>query len=294
MDNPFEQKENVWIVKFNILYKNLSIIEEIFEERALTIVSSEVRSSSVDAMPDDEWLIELYLEYEPSSQEIKNLVQNVIYSDTVIIHQLEHKDWLSIAAESLGDIKTEFFHIKRSDDGEIEQGLIPIILNITRAFGTGEHATTFGCLTAIESFKGKNISNVIDIGTGTGILAIAAKKLWPNADVIATDIDAVAIEVAKQHAALNDVAIDYYVADCVNDQISNGQDLILANILAVPLISMSSSLYDMCNSGGFIVLSGFLDNQKEQVFEAYDKLGLVMVLYKTDSNWITVIFHKAA
>ena len=188
---------------------------------------------------------------------------------------------------------TNKFHIIRSD-GEVSSGLIPIILNLTRAFGTGEHATTMGCLTQLESYESNDaVKDILDIGTGTGILAIAAKKLWPEAMVLATDIDKVAIDVTELHAKSNNVSLELFVMDGVDALGSDRKyDIILANILARPLLEMAESISVLLRGGGIVILSGFLENQLVEILSKYISCGLSKVRHVITDNWVTLVLSK--
>ena len=265
MTNPFKQPEKLWLLAFSTKYKHISSFEELFDEKTLAISSHEITSETVEAMPDDSWMMEIYFSEKPGQNIIPKELHNVVDQDSIKITKVQNKDWTDRALSSLGEIKTEKFHIIRSSDAMLS-GLIPIILNLTRAFGTGEHATTIGCLEALELHTDKKVRKVLDIGTGTGILAIAAKKLWPNSEVLATDIDAVAIEVAKEHAHTNNVVLKFEVMDGVkNLGITQKFDIVLANILARPLIEMVQDITELVEDGGVVILSGFLENQMHDI-----------------------------
>ena len=291
MTNPFQQSPELWLLAFATKYKNISAFEDSFEKKALAISSHEIASTTVEAMPDDEWMMEVYFGEEPSKNIISSELSNLV--DSIAITRVENKDWTDIAASSLGEITTGKFHIIRSSDA-ISSNLIPIILDLTRAFRTGEHATTMGCVEALESYSGSTPREILDIGTGTGILAIAAKKLWPDAEVTATDIDAVAIDVARHHAEINNVVLKLHVLDGVTDLGSSSKyDIVLANILARPLIEMAEDITSLVNGGGVIILSGFLENQMQEIVESYNKYSFSMVNYLNKNNWITLILTKS-
>src|SRR5438270_7873119 len=138
------------------------------------------------------------------------------------------------------------------------------------AFGTGQHATTSGCLGALDMLAGggRRFANIADIGTGTGLLAFAALSLWPEAKCIASDIDPVAIEVARDNATINAVRLGHKVgelllatADGMDSALLSARapfDLIIANILAGPLIDLAPAFADTLLPGGTVVLAGLL------------------------------------
>jgi ribosomal protein L11 methyltransferase len=154
------------------------------------------------------------------------------------------------------------------------------------AFGTGQHATTGGCLEALDRLEsgGGRFTNIADIGTGTGLLAFAALALWPEAKCIATDIDPVAVEVARENAAINCVQPGHdagqlllAVADGMDSPMLAARapfDLIIANILAGPLIELAADFAKALMPGGVVILAGLLDTQAASVASAYESHGL--------------------
>ena len=156
------------------------------------------------------------------------------------------------------------------------------------AFGTGQHATTAGCLAVLNNLAGKDcaVENVADIGTGTGLLAFAALSLWPAARCIATDIDPVAIDVSRENAAINQVRLGHgpgelllAVADGMDSPMLAARapfDLIIANILAGPLIELAPAFAKALAPGGTIILAGLLDTQADSVGTSYEALGLTL------------------
>jgi ribosomal protein L11 methyltransferase len=167
-----------------------------------------------------------------------------------------------------------------------EPGRINFEIDASLAFGTGQHATTSGCLAALDKLErdGARFANVADIGTGTGLLAFAALKLWPDAKCIATDIDPVAMDVARDNAAINGMRTGHgagelllAVADGMDSAMLAARtpfDLIIANILAGPLIELAPDFVKALSAGGTVVLAGLLDTQAGGVAAAYEKLGL--------------------
>jgi ribosomal protein L11 methyltransferase len=170
----------------------------------------------------------------------------------------------------------------------VPPGMIPFEIDAGLAFGTGQHATTSGCLDALDRLQreGARFSNIADIGTGTGLLAFAALALWPEAKCIATDIDSVAVDVALENAAINRVKLGHgagelllAVADGMDSPMLSARapfDLIVANILAGPLIELAPDFAKALSPGGTIVLAGLLDTQADGVIAAYEKLGFTL------------------
>ena len=240
------------------------------------------------ARPDD-WRIHVYFDRQPGWDEMAALERLGADSDPVL-ERLEDADWVTLSQAGLEPIRAgRFFvhtpmHYKDRPDGavsfEIDAGL---------AFGTGQHATTAGCLAALDRLEagGARFANIADIGTGTGLLAFAALALWPEARAIATDIDAQAIDVTRDNAAINGIPLGHgpgelllSVADGMDDAMLHARapyDLLIANILAGPLIDLAPGFAAATAPGGTIVLAGLLDSQAEAVTAAYQAHGCTLV-----------------
>lgn len=204
-----------------------------------------------------------------------------------IEHLEDSTDWVTRSQQGLQPIcagrffvHTPMHYADRPADTvnfEIDAGL---------AFGTGQHATTAGCLEALDrlAVSGAQFANVADIGTGTGLLAFAALALWPEARCIATDIDPVAIDVSRDNAAINSVKTGhgsgellFAVADGMDSPMLSARspfDLLIANILAGPLIELAPAFAKALAPGGTAILAGLLDTQADAVAKACVAQGL--------------------
>ena len=180
-----------------------------------------------------------------------------------------------------------FVHTPAHRDA-VPPGSVAFEIDAGRAFGTGQHETTTGCLLALDALKreGASFANLADIGTGTGLLAFAAMRLWPAARAIASDIDPVAIEVTAENAAINRIPLgrargrlELAVAAGLDHrrlQARAPYDLIIANILAGPLIELAPALAAALAPGGRLILAGLLDHQADRVAAAYRRRGLML------------------
>jgi len=173
-------------------------------------------------------------------------------------------------------------------DADIPAGFMPLKIDAATAFGSGEHDTTQLCLEALCRLDTQP-ENILDMGCGSGILAIAAKKLWPEAQVLGTDIDGESVRVARRHAEMNgedDVHFecgDGYRMDSV--QKNAPYDLILANILTRPLIAMAPDAAGVSGQNARIILSGLLERQANEVIAAYEKNTFVFQQKTIQNNW---------
>jgi ribosomal protein L11 methyltransferase len=164
--------------------------------------------------------------------------------------------------------------------------MITFEIDASLAFGTGQHATTKGCLEALDRLErqGRRFANIADIGTGTGLLAFAALALWPEAKCIATDIDPVAIDVARENATINGVKSGHAagelllaVAEGMKSPLIAARapfDLTIANILAGPLIELAPDFGKVLAPAGTVMLAGLLEPQADEVIGAYERNGL--------------------
>jgi ribosomal protein L11 methyltransferase len=239
-----------------------------------------------DEKKPDEWLIHAYFEHAPSGDELA--VLSNLGSGPPRIEELGEADWVTMSQSGLQPIRAGRFYVHTPMYRNAPPGTIPFEIDASLAFGTGQHATTSGCLAALDELErdGKRFANIADIGTGTGLLAFAALALWPEAKCIATDIDAVAIEVACDNAAINRVKLGHgagqlllAVADGTDSPVLAARapfDLIVANILAGPLIDLAPNFSKALASGGTVVLAGLLDNQADRVANAYEAQGLAV------------------
>ena len=229
--------------------------------------------------PDD-WLIHAYFEHRPTDEEMNALAR--LGSGEPRIEQLGEDDWVTMSQAGLEPIRAGRFLIHTPTHRRtVPEGTVPFEIDAGLAFGTGQHATTGGCLEMLDKLQRNNcvFTNIADIGTGTGLLAFAALSLWSQARCIATDVDAIAVDVARDNAAINRVALGHgegelllSVADGMNSPLLAARapfDLIIANILAGPLIELAPAFADGLAPGGTLILAGLLDSQADNVIGAF-------------------------
>jgi ribosomal protein L11 methyltransferase len=236
-----------------------------------------------DEARPDEWLIHAYFDHRPGSDEIACLAG--LGSGALDVEQIGDANWVAMSQAGLQPIRAGRFHVHTPTHAS-DPERINFEIDAGLAFGTGQHATTAGCLAALDSLESNNcaFANIADVGTGTGLLAFAALALWPAARAIATDVDPVAIDVARDNAAINGMKLGHgpgelllAVADGMDSAMLSARapfDLIIANILAGPLIELAPDFAKALEPGGTIILAGLLDSQAEGVIAAYEKLGM--------------------
>jgi ribosomal protein L11 methyltransferase len=216
----------------------------------------------------------------------------------VHVSLLPDQDWIKLSQEGLPPVRAgRFFVYGAHDKGRVPHGVIPMRIEAGLAFGTGHHETTALCLGVLSDLaKSRRFSNVADIGCGTGLLAIGAAKLWKRS-VTASDIDPVAVEVARENATANGVGplIRAVTADgLVNPTLAarGPYDLIFANIIAGPLIFLAPQITAAMAPRGMLVLSGLLYWQEELVLSFYRSRGLVLRAIRRAKPWSALVLER--
>ena len=207
--------------------------------------------------------------------------------------QIAERDWLAENRRAFPPQRIGRFLIHGSHWREAAPaGAIPIEIDAATAFGTGEHPSTRGCLIALDRLaKARRFRRPRDIGTGSGILAIAAARTL-HRPVIASDLDPGSVRVARHHARCNGVADHVRVARGSGAGRSRGHDLVFANILARPLALMARGLARAAAPGGVAILSGLLRRQEAGVLAAYRPQGLSLRSRIVIDGWSTLILRK--
>ena len=254
-----------------------------------------------DPKQPDVWRIHAYFDRQPGWEELKALETLAAESDPVIERLDASTDWVTISQAGLDPIRAgRFFVHTPTHYKDRPAEAISFEIDAGLAFGTGQHATTAGCLAALDRLEreGPRFTDIADIGTGTGLLAFAALALWPRAKAIATDIDPVAVEVSRDNAAINGVPLGHgagelllAVADGMDSAMLTARapfDLLIANILAGPLIELAPDFAKAIAPGGIIILAGLLDTQVDAVAAAYEALGMT-VTDRGSGEWPVVV-----
>lgn len=211
---------------------------------------------------------------------------------------LPDADWIKLSQEGLPPVRAgRFFVYGAHDRGRVPDGVIPIRIEAGLAFGTGHHETTALCLSVLSGLARKRrFSNVLDLGCGTGLLAIGAAMLWRR-KVLASDIDVVAVEVSRENAVSNGVGplVRALTADGMSHPVLEAHgpyDLLIANILAGPLTRMAPDVARGVARGGTLVLSGLLRWQENEVLSFYRPHGLVFRGVERKGPWSALVLER--
>lgn len=295
--NPFAQPAALWQLHFTVPGEFVVTLEEAFED-ALATSSFEKNGSAT------QWTVHVLLDHEPNVHEVRARVATLAQHCGVAppepeLSRVVQQDWQASMQRDFPPLSIGRFFVHGAHArAQRPPHAIPIQVEAGMAFGSGEHATTSGCLLAIDRLARRRAAHrVLDMGCGSAILAIAAAKCWPTADVLAVDIDPISIDVARENICINRCAatVKALVADGYNDErVSRKKpyDLILANILARPLVKLSPALAAHLAPGGVAVLSGLLATQEAMVLSAHRRQGLRLTGRIVQDGWAALVLAK--
>jgi ribosomal protein L11 methyltransferase len=271
--------------------------------------------SACEIAPDrpDDWAFEAWFPRKPQTADKEALL--ALFDGVMLkgvtkgkppqlsIEKLPETDWVVESQKGVPPIKAGRFCVHTPDhapDPEAVNFVIPASL----AFGTGQHETTAGCLAMLDEMKraGEISRNHADIGTGTGLLGFAAMHLWPNALAIASDIDPICKGVIEENARLNSIALgqergamQVVIADGMDHPALIERapfDLLIANILAGPLINLAPAFASAVEPGGNVVLAGLLETQESSVRKAYSRENFRLAKRLVNGDWSILWLRK--
>jgi ribosomal protein L11 methyltransferase len=268
-------------------------------------------ASEVDAYADPElagsWAIHGYFTQKPDARWIRRLRDLVPSADGLKLkaERLPDDDWVTMSQSGLEPIRAGRFCVHTPEmPAATKPGITNFCIPASLAFGTGHHNTTRGCLMMLDAMKrrGHIVRSHIDIGTGTGLLAFAAMHLWPRAYATASDIDPVCGPAVAENAASNGVALGQrpgqlamFIAEGLEDadlQRRAPYDLVIANILAGPLIDLAGDISAVTSPQGQAVLSGLLGTQADAVARAYRLVGFRLAERLDLGDWTVLRLRK--
>jgi ribosomal protein L11 methyltransferase len=273
----------------------LEALSDLFGEEDYAIATQEVDEAN------EIWEASIYMTADQEA-EIAERFADLVKADfpelSVEREVLPDIDWISKSLEGLKPVRAGRFLVHGSHDSDkVKANDIGILIEAGQAFGTGHHGTTAGCLTMIgDVLKSRRVRNALDLGTGSGVLAIAAHHL-AKIPVVATDIDPVAVRVACDNVRINGITDGVRLATAPGFHHAifreHGPfDLIIANILARPLMKLAPELVQHLADHGTVVLSGILAAQRWKVIAAYNSAGLKHMRTTWLNGWVTIELRK--
>ncbi|WP_408591460.1 50S ribosomal protein L11 methyltransferase [Novosphingobium sp.] len=269
--------------------------EDVFDwDGDIVIAGSEI----AEDRPDD-WQLEAWFDRKPTAADRAAIA--ALFVDGMpkpVIEKLPETDWVTLSQAGVEPIREGPFHVHTPDYAPLEEpGVRDFVIPASLAFGTGQHATTAGCLAMLAHMKAQGVivRSLADIGTGTGLLAFAGLYLWPHARALASDIDAVCGPVMALNADTNHVPLGdgpgklaMVIAAGTDHPLIRASapfDLLIANILAGPLVELAPDFADSVVPGGSVLLSGLLTTQEPAVRAAYARAGLRLAARLTRGDW---------
>lgn len=250
---------------------------------------------------EESWKLLIYTQTEPDEDLLTMAIAGLSYEMEItkpefVITEVEHIDWVAESQKNFKAVEAgKFFVYPSWRKDEIPNDKIAIEIDPKQAFGTGGHETTNGCLIALQQLE-ENFINILDMGCGSGILAIGASKLWAEADIVAVDNDPLCVEATIDNAKINSVSkrmqialSDGYESDLVKKNAPF--DLIISNILALPLIEFAPKAKKSLTAGGYIILAGLMKHQADSVIQAHEENGFKFVSNTEYGNWSILVMR---
>ena len=269
---------------------------------ALERLTPEPTGVGVFALEDGSGLWEVggYFEAEPDAAGLA-LLASMHGAKDFIVSELPETDWVAKVKRELTPVVAGRFFVYGSHDADkVPEDALPLLIEASMAFGTGHHGTTLGCLKALDRLNADQgpLDSVLDLGCGTAVLAMAAARVWPDATILASDIDAVAVEVTEINVAANDLVgrVTCLEAEGLEHPGIAGAapfDLVFANILKAPLIALAPGITHALKPGGYVILSGILNEQADEVAAVYGEAGNSVVSREQIGEWTTIITRKS-
>jgi ribosomal protein L11 methyltransferase len=269
--------------------KHLSdLLSESFEDTAAAVAAFEGT--------DGQWNVEIHFEQAPDEAAVRSLIRDAAGSDLDLTFEtVAARDWVAASLAGLKPVAAGRFTVHGEHDrSAVAPNRIGIEIEAALAFGTGHHGTTRGCLLALAGLvKMKRPRRILDVGTGTGVLAIAAAKAL-RCPVLASDIDPEAVRIARANARLNRESpwVTCVHAAGLTDSRFRARapfDLILANILLAPLTRLARPMRHLLAPGAHVILSGLLASQENAALAAYRPHGFVLGKRIPLGEWVTLL-----
>jgi len=302
-----------WKIALNVAQDLIPILEEVIyglgDDDYPTLSDFEIIEG------DNIRLLEAFFTIKPDLELFKTRIGDILPAFDISqsgfsLTEVADKDWVSESQKLLQPVDTGLFFVYGSHDADkVPDDRIGLLVEAGQAFGTGQHETTHGCLLAIEELsreypKGSPPKTALDLGCGSGLLALAMAKLWPIT-IVASDIDPIATETTILNAEANQVPIvglksaQTGLAALTSDGFGESElgqagpyEVIVANILAKPLQDMAPEIVANLADGGHLILSGLLATQEEAVCKAYAAQGMLLVKHYPRGEWHSLLLRQ--
>lgn len=253
---------------------------------------------SVEEASKVSWSLDAFCIEEAQANEAAGLIEREAPGARAAVQKLEDRDWVAVSLAGLPAVHAGPFVVAGWHElAHLEGGKIPVWIEAGPAFGTGHHGTTKGCLQSLAAeLKRRRPQRVLDIGTGSGVLALAAVKRGV-AHALGTDLDRESIRIARENVKNNRTGRNLkllHARGTGHQAIRAGApyDLVLANILAKPLVGLAPEIARLVKPGGRVILSGLLSHQEPQVKAAYAGRGLTLTNRRRLNGWSTLTYKR--
>ena len=273
-------------------------VMEVFDPAETAAASFEDEASPLDPKP---WVVEIYFGRSVDERQIRDLIADTMGEDlaaSIVTEAIAQQDWVQRSLTGLVPVRAGRFLVHGSHDrADVRSNDLALEIEAALAFGTGHHGTTRGCLLALDAvLKRRRPRRVVDLGTGTGVLAMAAAKALKR-EIFCGDLDPVAVAAARANAGLNGVGP--HIRPVVAAGLSHPKlraeapyDLILANILAKPLRALAPAIAAHAAPGADLILSGLLPRDVRGILSSYGTQGFALVRRAELEGWATLSLTK--
>ena len=278
----------LWQATIIVSRENVAVAEEALDDDALAITSFETAPDAVL------WRVEAIYDAEPDRAALAAALGKL--ADGLAIAPLPEKNWVAESQRQLKPVAAGRYYVHGAHDAPRPTS-IDLLIDAGQAFGTGQHASTYGCLLALDDLaKRLHRPRVLDLGCGSGILGLAAARTW-HRPVLASDIDPIAVQVARANAVLNGLRPLFRAVTASgfhHRAIGHAAhfDLIFGNILARPLVRLAPAVRRHLAPGGFVILAGLLAAQEPMVRNAYRAQDLRLLRRVARDGWHTLVMRR--
>lgn len=294
--------DTVWSAELVVARTDVPAFEAVLDGYGLAFTTMEEPPNPEPLKPAPFWRLQVLVQGEPDRAELEAMVAAAAEVAGVVPPALEYAptgdhDWVSETNKLHAPVQIGRFVLHGSHDADKVMRRRDVLrIDAGRAFGTGRHYSTAGCLRLIENLaKRQRLGKVLDLGSGSGVLALAAHRLGAR-PVMGSDIDPIATATAAENARANEAAMAMRFVTSIgyaNRALAGRYDLIVANILSGPLIALALATWRHAAPGGHVILSGLLAEEERKVRARYRAAGFAAAGRVRDSGWVSLLFRRA-